>query len=697
MYNMTGLSWLKWLDTRLWLTDRRPQKDTKLVHDTDNVNRNEGGRSALAGYLFQILGTYGVAVQVFAEVRDAADDPDITAVVAVEGRNYVLHEPFGQDVGIIRQDAQGNQRCSLLQFKYSKQHPPESISPSDLEKIAATLENSKRWAEGEGKAVSEYLLVTNRALSDPAQLLKDTANSPDPLTYTTTTRGGTQSHTVSDAHKAVIHALKIKPIENLNVWSQQLQEFAETYGVPETEIERGINTLIGNLVDRTVQFGSAVAVTKEDIVAAFTRQREARPITTQRVAELAIRDLEHQGLLLHLHRELVRREVMRELAEMAESRALIVLEGSGGCGKTATMWHHAKELTRAVQEGGGTIGAIKVARGISRNWITELICEWGAVSATHEWRKFLLQSSLDRFRIANKHVQPPLLFLGVDGLDEGVEDDNKLAVEDAVRWFTAEDERARTGNGPPLATLVITCRDLSHLVRNWPQLGLEATGKEGSFSIVAERLPPPALISVTDFSPAELLGAAQEVLPLTLFGMLTKAAELATGRTEVSVGTPLIRTLSDRENMAPSADEGAYNALLHPVMWQALLRLDDPDKELALRGDEQGLHRLACAYVTWFCVKAQMRLYELDEAEIREVLRAVAVRSGADRAVLLDYDSDWKAPACGTHAVSERQAKKLYNEAQSGGLIMRDRPLKWYWRHSFVRDYLASAQPGDYC
>ena len=99
------------------------------------ADKQDGGRWALAGYLYQIVGMLSIPAHVSnlaLKSRDSGtDDVDVLIDLDVSGSDDALieaqHEQFGEDA-LFRKGDKG----VLVQFKHSSIHPPRKIDRTEL-------------------------------------------------------------------------------------------------------------------------------------------------------------------------------------------------------------------------------------------------------------------------------------------------------------------------------------------------------------------------------------------------------------------------------------------------------------------------------------------------------------------------------------------------------------------------------------
>jgi hypothetical protein len=53
------------------------------------------------------------------------------------------------------------------------------------------------------------------------------------------------------------------------------------------------------------------------------------------------------------------------------------------------------------------------------------------------------------------------------------------------------------------------------------------------------------------------------------------------------------------------------------------------------------------------------------------------------------YREDWVKPLLSMGFLNEPDARRLYKEALSGGLIVEEQQYQWQWSYPWIRDYLA--------
>lgn len=617
-------------------------------------NGRDGGEWALAGFLYQILGVLSIPAYACRpiDISDHEDSNEVDSLLTLIGVGNTVrahHEWFGQDALL-----SGDDRCVLVQFKYSS--TGRKIHRGELEDIVRRLHESVEQAELRGQNVTACALFTNRRL---------------------TSKGGRAAKQYWEAEQQRDRGYQLRYVFNsMGSLLNELREFGKAYGLFDHEIETGVNNLVGRVLRETGElFGSTVD--EGHLVESFTGYREARPLTIASVAELACEQLDQFGETIHVDQwdnMPVRRDVSEDIAEAVNSRALVGLHGKGGCGKSIILWQLLD------QEGGCCM--IRQAEDFYDSWVVDTV---------HTWRNLPVgrrpdddrERAISRFVIANRDQHRQILWLALDGLDEGVRLDQRPHIQEFIRWFWHKDRECRESGIFPSAALVVSCRRREDL---------ESLLSRRQYDYPGEY--PPSIL-VGDFSISEIEEAARRTFPELHRRILAKFGNQL-GLLE-SGYRPIPLEYTSRYPEPGLIDDVALEALKHPAMWRALLSLDDDLTRIGvIEGEEQATHHLALEFIKWFhwkLVVREERFQGLLRDTLVEILSAIAQYSS--RTVAHSRDDGWREPACQTNRVNEGEAIVLYDEALSAGLITEDARLLWRWRHSIVYDYLASnAQVG---
>jgi hypothetical protein len=381
--------------------------------------------------------------------------------------------------------------------------------------------------------------------------------------------------------------------------------------------------------------------------------------------------------------EFVRREILNKISRKVEDHAFVALYGGGGNGKTVALWHWMDEcFSSSLPEQQGVYYALLPAEDVPADCFSNLLCTWAEVPPSHPWYQlYKPEQILERLSIARQtsHTTAahPILFLGLDAIDEAFLERDRPALKNLLRWFW-EQEELRIQH-PPQATVVVTCRDREDLEDKWLQLS-------SSFGDLEAHVEG---VEVTDFTDDELLAVADASLPETLAARFDRALHLTEEQPfSFTGGTQLTLFPLYRDPAIQSVDEDVLESLRHPALWRCLLALGNQQTQsLVLDGHRVALGQLAGRFLLWFCRKARERGYHLDEQGLLNVIRVVA-RVCRKSASPRYGRKDWVAAASSTPHLTESQAERLFDEALSAGLVVRDDQDWWRWRHPFVGDHL---------
>ncbi len=638
----------------------------------------DGGRTALAGYLYQILGILGLRAQAHVTIQGQdteADDGELRTLLRVVAQGRLEHEQDGQDAAVRWDEGGDGNTLTLIQFKYSNQRNPPNIDQGQLREIVRRLDDSAR---GAAETSVSYVLITNRGLSDEANTLLRDASDPEKKTLPG----------FNGPQRKVLAGLQVTLGRTQVAWKAALTTFARQYGAVDDEITRGIAWLVADLLERTVGPQDA-DIPLTDLIRAFTECPEATPLTAEAVAPIARHRLDTPPPQLELGGAPVpRASMLDDLTVAARQHALIILTGFGGTGKSVALWQWARAMAASDGRHGGAFTAFQFADWLAPTWVANTVCLWRNLPDSHAHHGDDAQKALRRITSANEGMSAPYLHLALDGLDEMYRASDALNVlHRLIQWCWQEEAQVRSGErSEHRMTLVVTCRDARDVMPSF--LGLGGRGIR-----IGEGLGPKVL-TLGDFTREELRAIAQEqaagVYPRIERALAGKPDESEPVPNELAAPQIVGGKSKNQGSSVRPADRGIVEALRHPVIWRALLELRPQQQDRAMDGDKMATGELAQVVVDRFVGKVMVRARGLflDEDAVRIALQAIAA---AGRYFPSDhthtYAENWETPICtrpGT-PMNDAQARSLYREAISGGLIEEVGAQVWRWRHGLVR------------
>lgn len=619
-----------------------PFEDPHLAIPQEKIH--EGGRWALAGYLYQVVAMLGLTAYAERSSGLAAESDEMDVVLRLMREGNVSLEQYDADALLHSSELGDDEGCLLFQVKFSTK-PNRTITETDMQEIIDGLKGSARRARHAGQAVGGYVLVTNRPIGKPARSRRDT----------------------------VLPQLRLLPL-NAHKARIQLERFAQAYGAEESEIEQGIPLLIGQALQQ-----SDNEITTATLRHAFTGYGATRRLTPDTLAPFIHDRVQRFRRHLHLSGEPVVRDVLGDLDRLVRVRALVVLTGEGGTGKTVALWQWASRRTAMQSPLVDALIDLRLASTVRDTLITDIVCDWSNLPPGHPHRQTdTFDRAWGRLQTANPGVAQPILHVALDGLDERITTaDQRHAITSILEWFWDEDE-VTWGGKLPRATLIVTCRNPSDLEKHWLRFDM----------------PGLATLPIEDFSDDELRRAAagalggsadERVLHSILASLPHGAARGATGAFS-TIGDVSIAAFAEPAT-APAVDQDILTSLRHPVTWYAFAHLSPESRGAVLDQDPEALDELARALVDRFAEKVQDRHSDVDLRSVAaaQVLQAAASsgRQGQNRRSQYDWEQ-----ACKRSGIAPYLATLIYVEAESDGLIRLTPDNHWFWRHDFVREYL---------
>jgi hypothetical protein len=615
----------------------------------------DGGIVAMSGFLYQALVAAGLLAQSQILVND---ETELGALVELVKNGELSHEQFDQDLVLsnIANAVEGG--VVLIQLKYSAADRNLASYEAKHNVLAAFL-SAKTRVINAGQTVSGYWLITNRNIT------------------------GRPQRNWSDEEKLIWADMHRIPDAQTGLWKEAIERYARNYGCRDTEIRQGLNELVGTILQNTQNTAGTYSITQHDLVRCLGRSPYATPLLRKDVQTLV------DNFDSDVACRPVRRRRMDEAMIASSRRALVVFQGPGGSGKTASLHKWAEEISNDPSPD-FPFAVIEPASHFEHNWIRDLV---------HGWNQALTipnrEDAVERLKIANHANVPPILHLSLDGVDDYISDHivKRNLKKFLLEFMKLDQDVQRTGRAPDVR-LVITCRDFDEFRRK--HLGGSRSGGEMN----AEKQP--GLFDFGNFSDLELEDLVQDNfqgLYNRIFGAIPRNP-IPTGSIAASISSVLLvddafatgstgdsprQTTSS--NIITNTPRNYPKILKDPVMWRAFCKLEDAEREQWLNGDTSLDNKLADIYVHRFIQKAAERLPITDdriEPALYRIAHVNRSQEGSYRSLV-----DWVSACTLGGAMDKEDAVLLKEEALTGGLTVENSPEQWQWRNGIIGNFLA--------
>jgi hypothetical protein len=631
----------------------------------------DGARGALVGYLYQLVGVAGLRARATV-CKGTAESLDCVLLNWIQ-QGPLLHEVFGQDA-VVRLNSQG---VVAVQFKYSWKSGGALILPSEFQEILHTFDCSRREALPTDQ-ITRFVIITNRELDQEVQALYEKRDEPQPpkgliphgnsrLTQKIEQAHGTRENAAPHWHDILRNLIICERIP-LASWTDSLRSYAQSHGLDDSEFTNALDRLIGNLVRTTVN--STVDVSREWLNEQMVGASDARPlrldacntacmVAGQRVAGFI------ENLAGVSSGMLVRRRYLERLDEEIKQRGIVFLTGGGGCGKSVLAAHYL--FTQAPR----ALVFAHRARILEDRWLGRALRNCRSPAHPDNLPCDSYGEVLSRIRRANPNAEPPLLIIDVDGLDEGSEHGRHFLD------LLIEMVQSLGHDRPTAASLILTAR-------------MESSNPEWARHDLARRWLPEGptaqqagVVFIDDFNLSELYEAADRMVGEEVRNRIQSALRLQ-GARDPTATLDGVALAADGEQQVNSE---LLTSLRHPALWGSFLLLAPAHQQQAIEGNSEALAILAERFVERFCRKVRDRMgdHPMGLDRVHDSLRTVGLHFPATPAVG-DRQLHWLRPL--SEGLSLPEARHLYEEAISYGLIREDQPGRWRWRHGFIGDYL---------
>jgi hypothetical protein len=630
----------------------------------------DGARNALLGYLYQLLGTAVVSI------RDVSSGSDAWAqLIARVGQGEVVSEEFGQDA-VVHPAARPSSGVTAIQFKHSSA-AGKSIERTEFIDILFAFDQSRRYAAKSGVTIEHFALVTNRQLDAQVRAIFDHKINPTPhksLKIKTTRKNGMATVTstkwltpyegdkeaAAAAWHAIIRSLEVFSGECFEADVQRLREFAARYGVLDLEWGRCLDSLVGAFVRETSE-GRTVRVTREWLKELLVGDREAANLRfgcrlTPHITTICLNQLNHKTTTQHKvsPQHYLERDIQQQLHAEMEQFSVVFVTGGGGRGKSLAVINYLRSVAdkRLVwSEGADTASERQVVEAI-----TSVRLPSGPLGGVDR----SLGNIRARLETANDSRRP-LCIIDLDGIDEAPARIAEIRELINLCWARGIPE-----NSP--ASVVVTCRS--------------EAGSRTKADLISHWLgtPEPDLVQGVGFVALDNFSVHE----------LVDAARLLNGEPEERIIRASGAGMAGYAVYSAAVPEKILLSLRHPVVWGCYASLPELDRNRVLDSNSSSLNSLAQQLHDRFFRRCQKRRSWRNVQMLKRTLPEIA-RSTANSGPPYP-ESTWDL-AC-EQCIDSSEARDLYNESLSYGIIEQDSGRSWRWVHSFLVDYLITLDGG---
>ncbi len=374
---------------------------------------------ALVGFIQQMLGTSEDYIRNFSGLETSGTRQFENLIVETEA--------LGQDTTLTGLTRAGDRVHILTQYKFSRT-PDRKIYPKEVEEMAQKFNASLRKGNL-SHANTSLVLRSNRKMSP----------------------GGEAS-----LHKFGIDYKHYSPAEAKSI----LHDYVLQFGIHcRDEASTGIRNVISHLMEVAAGPEPHI-IEKGDFVRALTGCENAQSIVIASAASRFREELEHQAseCIESEGTTLVFRKDVEDAMKEWDYDALIVITGKGGYGKTTALLQvlRAAVSNDAVPQ---RLAHLVLTTSELPSGLGYLVDKWRGAVPSHVDNG----SALERLSKANQSTKPPILMLGLDGIDEIDGSDSREKARRLIKFFwTLHQEHKRKAQPPP-ARLVVSCRDQDEL------------------------------------------------------------------------------------------------------------------------------------------------------------------------------------------------------------------------------------------
>jgi hypothetical protein len=626
---------------------------------------DDSGHRSVAGYFYQALLTSAMPVELYeAAHRDRTGD-------GFELVSAVYPEEHGQDAVFIAR-AGKKVIAKVVQHKFSRwpERTSNDIQPTELFDILETLDLALKHVKSRYPVEPRICLHTNRKLSQQSrQFLEDSkAKRPNKdldETIEHSVGKGKKKKTFFKGRTVKKNALYRRCLENLEYEvkhvadaQQALRKRAACFGVLPEEVADRIKRIEGEIYGSMTQ-AACREITREDLDKWLTGDANPKEICSRTTMDCMHREINDAGGYLKPFEPLLSRDKQRDLAA-AKLNPVVLIVGEGGVGKSALVFQYLLSLLKNPPR--QYVGASHV-RDVSANWCGGLFCHWRDTN-DHNIRLSDPGTILRRLELATENCELPLLILWLDGIDERHSDSTvRETLRQLQPLLREEKKRIHVSGVGPRLQLILTCRRVDDYETQFGEEDQFMHGHQSSHSIRLDR-----------FTDLEMSNLPQGFVP-------------------DSVAQRLQSTLASLQSNGGDADDGRLNRVgglkledampfLHPPLMAALREVGEHTANACLDQEPDAMRQVASVYLKWFAYKVCRRARAQEKEDVYSLLQSVVDATTTQRPPL-QFNRDWKTPATSS-GFTAIQARDMFREALSAGLIDEQGNNLWNWKSKYV-------------
>jgi hypothetical protein len=620
-----------------------------------NVKFDDSGHRALVGFFYQSVQTAGLVVEVDVGLQRDGDRYEIVTVVRPE--------EFGQDA--VRLTDSGTEvRAKVVQHKFSENPQDNAIEPSELFEIIEKLNNTAQHVVEKYSCTVETCLQTNRPLSSESQEIFDAA------------KNGTAQTKLDGKDLKFRRWLKQLSYDSRTFAKavEALTNRAKAFGVLDAEVQQRLPAIEGELFG-AISRNTARQVTLANLDSWLTQDEHPRQLCCPSTSQVMADKLNDLFPIRPDDDPLLPRSALSALQSCFE-KPLIHIFGDGGVGKTAIAMQYLRSILRDTPP--PFVGATHII-DIDERWVGSLYTTWRN-SRNDNLTKESLDTLINRLELSVSAPQRPMLFLLVDGIDERDREQARHPLRQLVHFMTAERRRSGNVGALPRAQLIVTSRGKADF-HNWIL--------DDPFNDDLTATEP---VEVQIYSNDELSSISSEHLPPDMARRIAATLDVYGQRTETRFSSSAASDLRPIGTLSFDILE----ALRHPPLLAALRRVArvSPETGLAmLDGDSAACGEVSRHYLVWFANKVLRRQwfqnYNMDD--VFDLLHVVLLAVGSEP-TFRTYRESWENPLKG-YGATLFEAKHLFRESLSAGLVLQESQERWQWRNAFVCRGIAAHRP----